>query len=393
MKRPVLIGLLLLLTLAACHTPTREARRMLARAERLADTLPDSTLRLIDSVMRMEAYLSERERMDMALLQGKVLFRDASLDDDFSEMLERTATSPELEHAADYYVKKKHFDKATHAALYSGYVQQYYNDKEAAMLSFKDAEHFGELVWDSLTMARAEYWIGKMLYDDYSETEALSMLKASDRNFGTLLGERAFVQNMEAVAYMLLKQYDSAELCLKKSLAFAEQSRPTKARRKALNNYSVFYQRQGDYAQAISCLKQMSDEPDLTNTEKAMLYLNFGKTFAAFGETDSAAVYYQRLEGFLSDVSMKDETKVSAYGALARFAESLGKDSLALQYRDMHENLLFEVMHRHQERTVYRIQKQYDYESLQNEMNKKLITRQRIILVISMVMSAMILLS
>ena len=379
MKRPVLIGLLLLLTLAACHTPTREARRMLARAERLADTLPDSTLRLIDSVMRMEAYLSERERMDMALLQGKVLFRDASLDDDFSEMLERTATSPELEHAADYYVKKKHFDKATHAALYSGYVQQYYNDKEAAMLSFKDAEHFGELVWDSLTMARAEYWIGKMLYDDYSETEALSMLKASDRNFGTLLGERAFVQNMEAVAYMLLKQYDSAELCLKKSLAFAEQSRPTKARRKALNNYSVFYQRQGDYAQAISCLKQMSDEPDLTNTEKAMLYLNFGKTFAAFGETDSAAVYYQRLEGFLSDVSMKDETKVSAYGALARFAESLGKDSLALQYRDMHENLLFEVMHRHQERTVYRIQKQYDYESLQNEMNKKLIRRQHII--------------
>ena len=63
-----------LLTLAACHTPTREARRMLARAERLADTLPDSTHRLIDSVMRMEAYLSDNERMGMALLQGEALF-------------------------------------------------------------------------------------------------------------------------------------------------------------------------------------------------------------------------------------------------------------------------------------------------------------------------------
>ena len=53
MKRHLLIGLLLLLlALAACHTPTREARRMVKRAELLADTLPDSTVCLIDSVLR-----------------------------------------------------------------------------------------------------------------------------------------------------------------------------------------------------------------------------------------------------------------------------------------------------------------------------------------------------
>ena len=72
---------------------------MLARAERLADTLPDSTLRLIDSVMRMEAYLSERERMDMALLQGEVLFGNVTLADD--DFMDSVAISPELEHAAD----------------------------------------------------------------------------------------------------------------------------------------------------------------------------------------------------------------------------------------------------------------------------------------------------
>ena len=62
---------LLAVMLCACDATTREARRMVKRAELLADTLPDSTVRLIDSVLRMPASLSERERMDMALLQAE----------------------------------------------------------------------------------------------------------------------------------------------------------------------------------------------------------------------------------------------------------------------------------------------------------------------------------
>ncbi len=47
---------------------------MVKRAERLADTLPDSTVRLIDSVLRKSVSFGERERMDMALLQAEALF-------------------------------------------------------------------------------------------------------------------------------------------------------------------------------------------------------------------------------------------------------------------------------------------------------------------------------
>ena len=70
MKRSCWIVLLFLLALSACDATTSEARRMVKRAERLADTLPDSAVRLIDSVLRMPASFSERERMDMALLQA-----------------------------------------------------------------------------------------------------------------------------------------------------------------------------------------------------------------------------------------------------------------------------------------------------------------------------------
>ena len=236
---------LLAVMLCACNATTREARRMVKRAEQLADTLPDSTARLIDSVLRMPASFSERERMDMALLQAEALFGDHGqeispvMDDDFFDEHANLSTSPELERAAAYYAGKKQYPKAAQAALYSGFVQQHYNEKEAAMRSFKEAEQYGKLAVDSLTVAQAEYWMGKMLYDDYKHEEALSILKKSDAHFGLRNIERAYVNNLEAIVYIVLKQFDEAEKSLEKSLDYAELGLANKIKIKVLNNYAV----------------------------------------------------------------------------------------------------------------------------------------------------------
>ncbi len=391
MKRYGWIGLLLLLAMAACHTPTREARHMVKRAYLLADTLPDSTARLIDSVLRMPASFSERERMDIALLQAEALFGERGdtispiMDDDFFDDRATLSTSPELERAAAYYARKKRYAKAAHAALYSGFVQQHYNEKEAAMQSFKDAEHYGKMVKDSLIVAQAEYKMGKLLYDDYMEDEAVSILKAADTNFGMHFCERAMIQNLEAAAYMVLKQFDSADLCLKKSLVYAEHSQSHKVKRKALNNYSVLFFQQGNYAQAVNCLKQIANEPNLTDTEETLLYLNLGKTFAAMKAMDSAAMYYQHLKEILPSI-IKDDTKVSVYGALYRFAESQGDTEFALQCLKMHEKFMSKIQSNNEQKSIFRIQQQYDYESLQNVMNRKIIKRHVVILIISVLL-------
>ncbi len=70
-QRHIIALLIGLAFLSACDSTTREARRMVKRAEQLADTLPDSTVRLIDSVLRMPASFSERElqRLRTAALQ------------------------------------------------------------------------------------------------------------------------------------------------------------------------------------------------------------------------------------------------------------------------------------------------------------------------------------
>ena len=386
---------MLLLVLGSCTGTTREARRMVRRAERLADTLPDSTLRLIDSVLRMEVYFSERERMELAMLQGEVLFghHDTAansipplMDDEYFDDKPFFSTSPELEHAAAYFARKKQYGRAATAALYSGFVQQHYGENKIAMQSFKDAEQFGDMAGDSLAVAMAQYWMGKMLLDDGLREDALVMLKNADKGFGNHLAEKALTQNITGVCYMLQGEYDNAEIFLKQSLIHSEKSHIDRIKRRALNNYAVLYRSQRKFDLSIDYLRQIAGATYLNDGERFTLCLNMGKTFMAAGETDSASVYFQHLEDFLPEVNVKNESKLSAYGALSLFAKRIGKDSLALLYREKHEQLLYDVMQKRQEQSIYRIQKQYDYENLQNILNRKLLFRQRIIMIISILL-------
>lgn len=391
-KRLMFILLFLLLVLASCHDAQYEARQMVRCAERLFDTDPDSTVALIDSVLRMPVYFNEKHRMEMALLQGEALFGDHGqeipplMDDEFFDDKPFLTISPELERATDYYARKKQYAKAAHAALYSGYVQQHYGEKQIAMESFKDAERYSRLAVDSLTMARAQCLMGKMLYDDNTNDEALSMFKSANCGFGDHFVEKALVQNMIAVCYLLRGDFDNADFCLQQSMLHIEQSSLDKVRRKVLNSFAVLYRVQGKYNLAIAFLRQIGNEPNLTETEKTLLCLNLGKTYLAYGEIDSATVYFRQLGDNLPIVKVKDESKVSAYGALSQFAKSIGYDSLALQYREIHEKLLYEMMRQRQEQNIYRIQQQYDYENLQNVLNRKIILRHRIILIISLLL-------
>ena len=394
MKRFGWIGILVLLALAACDTTTREARRMVKRAELLADTLPDSTVCLIDSVLRMPASFSERERMDMALLQAEALFgcRDGActvsplMDDDFFDEHATISTSPELERAAAYFAKKKQYAKAARAALYSGFVQQHYNEKEAAMYSFKEAEQYGRLAIDSLTVAQAEYWMGKMLYNEGREQEAFKSFMSSENYIGKRFVNLAAIENSKAVAYIVLGQHDSAEICLQKCFTWADKAHSEKARRKVLNNYAVLYRLQGKYGQAIDCLNRMLTDANQDENDMFVPYLNLGNVYFDMKEMDSAAKYYQRVKAILSTVNVKKETIASGYGALSRFAEHQNDASLALLYRERHERVLYDLMLQRQEQTIYRTLQQYDYESLQNVMNKKIIKRHVVILIISVLL-------
>lgn len=387
--------MVLLLALASCHSPQREARQMVRQAERLFATDPDSTARLIDSVLRMPVYFGERERMDMAMLQAEALFGEREnaeisplMDDEFFDDKPFLSTSLELEHAADYYAKKKKFDKAAHAALYSGFVQQHFNEKTAAMQSFKDAEHYGELAKDSLTMAIAEYKMGKLLLDDGMKQKSFAVLEAAEIGFRHCIIEKALVKNMMGVCYMLQGDYEDAEISLQQSLSLFNIRPENKLKHKVLNNYAVLSRLQGKHEQAIAYLKQIEQERNLDNTDLLMLYMNFGDVYSEENKMDSATLFYEKVKKLLLKDGIKKSSIVAAYNSLSLFAKNQGDVSSALQYCELHEQRLYEVMHQQQEQTIYRIQQQYDYETLQNVLNRKILLRHRIILIISLLLFA-----
>lgn len=394
MKRLLFLGMALLVALASCNSPRREARQMVHRAEQLFDTDPDSTVALIDSVLHMPVYFNEKHRMDMALLQAEALFgyrsgQDISplMDDEFYDDKPFLSTSLELEHAADYYAKKKKYDKAARSALYSGFVQQHFNEK-AAMQSFKNAEHYGELMKDSLTMAIAEYKMAKLLLDDEMKRESFMVLKSAESGFGRYVIEKAMVKNMMGVCYMLQGDYVEAETCLQQSLSLFDLKPGNRLRHKVLNNYGVLSRLQGKHEQAIAYLKQIERERNLNHTDLLMLYMNFGDVYLEANMMDSATLYYEKVKTLLPEDGIKKSSIVSAYNSLSHFAKSQGDVLLALHYCDIHGQQLYEMMRQRQEQTIYRIQQQYDYENLQNILNRKIILRHRIILIISLLLLA-----
>ena len=382
MKVRHLVIVLLLLALAACDATTHEAHRMVKRAEQLADTLPDSTARLIDSVLRMPASFSERERMDMALLQAEALFGDHGqeispvMDDDFFDDHATISTSPELERAAAYYASKKEYAHAAHAALYSGFVQQHYNEKEIAMRSFKEAEYYGGLAGDSLTMAQAEYWMGKGLYSDEMEEEAVTLLLKAFDNFGYHYAGKALTQNLLASCYIILNQYEKAEISLNSSMYFAEKAQISTLKVHILNNHAVLCRLQKRYDDALMYLRQIVCVSNLSETELFVYYLNIGKTFSAANEMDSTMLYFKHVEDLLPNTNIKKESRISAFGALSRFAKQQSDFQTTWQYNEQREELMSELLVELQQQAIYRTQQQFDYESLQNEMNKKLIQKQ-----------------
>lgn len=298
---------------------------------------------------------------------------------------------PELDKVSGYFAQKRQYGKAALAALYYGYSELGF-DNAAAMESLLMAEQYGVLANDSLTVARAQYQEGKMLVDDYMHEDAIVVLSNSIQCFGYHYEEKALAQNAVACCYMLLGEYDSAMVCLDRSLDYAEKGNSDLARRKTWNNYAVLYSLLGDHEQGIECLRKVSR---ITDTDQSPLFLmNMGKAFLACGAMDSATYYFRDLERELNNANACDETVVTAYDALSDFAERQGDYLKALEFRKQYDQYIGRVRNRIGQRNAYRIQQKYDFAVLENEIHQeRMRNRLSILVIIILTLTAALLLA
>lgn len=384
MKKHLVIILALLFALSSCDSDLRRAKRYYQQAKEVAASDPDSALILIDSVLNIMVFLDDDIRMNMSLMQAEALFTHP--DGERRELSQRITakkiyTMPELERSAEYFAEKGDCLKASYGALYSGYVLHELRD-DAAMICFKDAAKYAEITGDSLTYARANYNVARLLYQKFLDEEALPIIKTADAYFGTKYDERALAQNLMSLSYFDKKDYTGAEKCLKQGLSYANKTNSKYAWQKLMNNYSVCYREQGKFDEAIACLRQIKT---CDTTTKILQYLNLAKTFTKFYEYDSASIYYQNVLNLLSLTDIKSETTVSTYAALSNFTELQKDYQQSLRYMKMCRWFEYQFQDSLRKDNLYHIQRQYDYETLQNTMNRQIISNYRIEMMMAVV--------
>ena len=274
-------------------------------------------------------------------------FEDISQDDQIFE-------------AYDYFVRQKDYENAAPAALYSGCVRQAKKEYESAMNCYKKADEYGQMVGDSVSAAFAQYYIGDLLNNSGQEAEAISNYKAAAELWGDSLSRKSKCLNAVAMMSIVIDEYDSAFVYLEQALNLAQTAEDKVTEASVWNNYSVAYQLLDEYDKAKSCLRKALPLTD--QKRRPIALLNLAKVYLALDERDSLEYYKTRMLSAIEEV--------------------------AYQFEKQHEKVALDILGDQTQSSVLEIQKKYDFEAQANQHNRQMLSRQRLIIVLTIVLIA-----
>ena len=271
-------------------------------------------------------------------------------------------------------------------ALESARIQLDSGNKAEALQLFKDAEHYSLLANDTLTVAYARYNIARCLGYYADKQETVSLLRSAAEGFSDDYANRAEALRELGDFYQIHSQFDSAEYYLEQAIVYAEESGSTKAKRDVLSAFHTMYFNAGDYEKSADYLSQFW-QTSITDADDNLLmyyYHDMGNIYYACGYLDSADYYYGRLEELVTHADPNEDTWFY-YGVLSDYAEECGDYETACKYGCLYEegNNLREI--EQQENNLALISHKYDSEVMRNELNRKIIIKQRIIVIVSLV--------
>ena len=271
-------------------------------------------------------------------------------------------------------------------ALENARIQFDSGNKVEAMRLFKEAEHYGIMANQTLMVAHARYHIAQCLGYYADKEEVVSLLKAAAEGFGEDYADRAEALRELGDFYQYHGQFDSTAYYLDQALKYAEQSGSLEAKRDCLSAFHVMYFNAGDYEKSANYLSQFWQASIADADDNLLMYYyhDMGNIFYESGNLDSANYYYSRLEELVTQTEPNEDTWFY-YGVLSDFAEELGDYETACKYGCLYEegNNLKEI--EQQENNLALISHKYDSEVMQNELNRKIIIKQRIIVIVSLV--------
>lgn len=299
---------------------------------------------------------------------------------------EDISTREDIFEAYTYFVKHDDFANAAPAALYSGCVRQANKEYEAAMNCYKEADRYGRMAGDSVSAAFAQYYIGDLLNASGNEAEAIANYKEAAALWGDSLSRKAKCLNAVAMMDLVVDEYDSAFVYLKQALNLAQASIDKVTEASVWNNYSVAYQLVDEYDNALDCLRK--SVPLVDEKRRPIALLNLAKVYLALGERDSLEYYKSQMFNAMERVECSPETQAAVYGFLIKDALAVGDYESAYQFEKQHEQVALDLLSDQSQSSVLEIQKKYDFEAQANQHNRQMLSRQRWIIVLVIVLLA-----
>lgn len=314
MKRVVYLFLSIIVVFSvACCGGSGGSKTVLAGIDTLADSRPDSALRLLVGMKRSMASASEAERNYYRLLLVKA--RDKAY-------IRHTSDSVILS-LVDYYEHDGDKRLLPVAYYYAGRVYRDLNDAVKALKYFQKAENAladmgGSYSFEDKLHSQKGYLLIRQ--DLYA-----AALREFDKAYKYTVERKDtngifFCLRDKGEVYFAIKQYEKALEYYNKALEVAKISHNTDLVAEVSMQKANLYLNKGDLHKAKDLVMLIKAELDSVQIKAG--YVTLARVYAKLGNNDSSAFYYSKL-GEINDVYAKRE----AYLGLANYYSKYKRNS------------------------------------------------------------------
>lgn len=359
-----IIYLLIALCLASCEN--KEADQTFSTVEEIMTAQPDSALRLLESIQNPNE-LTRQQRANYILLLTQ------ANDKNNLDLAKDTA----IKESVEYFSIEKNNKKLGLAYFYQNRVYQAQKNYEKAILSCLEARKYAILTSNDNLLGFIHHDLGYMYKRQFNPEKSIENYKLSQEHFFKT-GDLKFANytyNFIASGYLIMvpPQIDSAIVNYRKSLLYAEQMQDSNQIADIHKNISLVYEEQKDYPKVkielLKALKMSSDKKIST-----IILTNLVETYIHLQQSDSAMFYMDQLNEMMKDEDNL-ESRYNYHFLLYNLYKNSKKFDLALENYEIYKTYADSIYENNISQSLFRIQEEYEQESLKNEYNRVLIHR------------------
>ena len=343
------------------------ADRLLASADSLMNTCPDSAYSMLDSLSQQNAHASESLRMRIELLKAKAQNK---------AYIDFTTDSVMLE-AADYF---DHHGTPNDRMLAHYLLGCTYRDMKEAPMSLQC--YYDAVEAADTTSADCDYGtlcviysqMGYLFHQQNSPVHELDMnqkaMHMAEIVHDTLKYLRAYTYC--AYAYECLGQEDTAIVIRKNIVRMYDRINRKDLAAAALSALFRHYIENGDLVTARHSLDRYENESGFFNSNgelssgHELFYYFKGNYYLKLHNVDSAEFYYRKLLG-----NCTVDNEEAGYRGLMQLYEELGKIDSVAKYARLYTNANDAYSVKHSSEEINRMKALYDYNSVQRTVLAK----------------------